>query len=105
MGSTFQTIADVDAGPRDAPRLAAPVIEWLVAEGIVLAGAEAGWGLSEKPAHPPGPDWHKAVADPRHGSPEGVVPYTEHRIFDTWHGTSAAAVECPVCAETAPLPA
>ncbi|MFF1544081.1 hypothetical protein [Streptomyces sp. NPDC058291] len=98
MGDTFQTVVDRDATPEDAPRLAGAVVDLLVAEGIVLARAEPGWALGDDPAHPPGPHWHKAVADARGGSPEGVAVYTRHRVFyssfdDRW----TAAVSCPRC--------
>ncbi|MGW1781548.1 hypothetical protein ACWCQQ_20730 [Streptomyces sp. NPDC002143] len=135
MGDTFQTIVDRDATPKDAPRLARAVVDWLVAEGIVLAEAKPGWALGDHPAHPPGPHWEKAVADARWGAPEGVAVYTERHIFystfndhagagscprcgaaagdsslfstaiDQWYETGEADVDCPACAETVPLPA
>ncbi|MFH8800429.1 hypothetical protein ACH4F6_12650 [Streptomyces sp. NPDC017936] len=99
MGDTFQTIVDRDASPRDAVRLARTVVDWLVAEGIVLAGAEPGWALGDHPAHPPGPHWHKAVRDARWGAPEGVAVYTEHHVFwSNFHDLGTAApVTCPRC--------
>ncbi|GKQ36585.1 hypothetical protein [Streptomyces sp. A012304] len=135
MGSTFQTIADRDATPEDAPRLARAVVDWLVAEGIVLAEAEPGWALGPHPVHPPGPHWQKAVEDPRWGHPEGVAVYTGHHVFfsnwnepgpvavtcphcgaggdepllstaaERWHVTGEADADCPVCARTVPLTA
>ncbi|WP_369170180.1 hypothetical protein AB5J49_21135 [Streptomyces sp. R28] len=99
MGDTFQTIVDLDAPPQDAPRLAERVIEWLVAEGIVLAQAEPGWALGDDPAHPPGPDWHKAVAHARWGAPEGLVVHTGHQVFYSTHVT-ANTVTCPRCGQT-----
>ncbi|MCX4763000.1 hypothetical protein OG562_18850 [Streptomyces sp. NBC_01275] len=100
MGDTFQTIVDRDASPQDAPRLAERVVDWLVAEGIVLAEAEPGWALSERPAHPPGPNWHKAVADARWGAPEGLAVYSEHHIFYSPDALGPAAVTCGRCAAT-----
>ncbi|MEU7418227.1 hypothetical protein [Streptomyces antibioticus] len=99
MGDTFQTLVDRDATPEDAPRLARPLVDWLVAEGIVLADAEPGWALSEHPAHPPGPHWHKAVENARWGSPEGVVVHTERHVFwSNHHDSDAPAAHCPRCA-------
>jgi hypothetical protein len=135
MGDTFQTIVDRDATPHDAPRLARSVVDLWVAEGVVLAEAKPGWGLSDLPAHPPGPHWHKAVDDARWGSPEGVVVHTERHVFfsmldacdpstscprctavaddspllseavEQWHRTGEADIPCHACGETAPAPA
>ncbi|WP_051864922.1 hypothetical protein [Streptomyces griseus] len=91
MSDTFQTIIDRDAAPRDAPGLARPVVEWLVAEGIVRAEPEPGWALSDDPAHPPGPNWHKAVAEARWGAPEGLAVYTEHHIFHSLNSDDCLA--------------
>ncbi|MER6343607.1 hypothetical protein ACWC10_18215 [Streptomyces sp. NPDC001595] len=102
MGDTFQTIADLDAGPRDAPLLGARVVEWLVAEGIVRAEAEVGWGLSPLPAHPPGPDWRKAVADPRWGSPDGVAVHTARHVFHSIGVPGPYVVTCPRCGQASP---
>lgn len=96
MGDTFQTIVDRDASPQDAARLAAAVVEWLVAEGIVLAEAEPGWALGDRPAHPPGPNWQAAVTAARRGAPEGVAVYTEHHIFYS-NFNDRRTVTCPRC--------
>ncbi|MGX1131436.1 endogenous inhibitor of DNA gyrase (YacG/DUF329 family) [Streptomyces glaucescens] len=100
MGDTFQTIADPDASAQDAPRLAERVVEWLVAEGIVLAEAAPGWALSEHPAHPPGPNWHKAVTDARWGAPEGVAVHTRPKVFYSLGDSDTHAVTCPRCGGT-----
>ncbi|MFF3939072.1 hypothetical protein [Streptomyces phaeofaciens] len=98
MGDTFQTIADRTATPEEAPRLARAVVDWLVTEGIVLAGAEPGWALGDDPAHPPGPHWQKAVDDARWGAPEGVAVYTERHVFySNFHDGGPVAVTCPRC--------
>ncbi|MFF1439887.1 hypothetical protein [Streptomyces sp. NPDC058295] len=101
MGDTFQTIVDLDAGPQDAPRLAARVVDRLVAEGILLPEAKPGWALGNGPAHPPGPNWHTAVADARWGSPEGVAVYAEHHIFwsNFHHRPGPTVVICTRCGE------
>ncbi|MFJ1810055.1 MULTISPECIES: hypothetical protein [unclassified Streptomyces] len=103
MGDTYQTIIDRDASPQDAPRLAKPVVEWLVAEGIVLAEAEPGWALGDRPAHPPGPNWHTAVTDARGGTPEGLAVYTEHHIFYSSFNQrpGPSVVICARCGESA----
>ncbi|MCX5262436.1 hypothetical protein [Streptomyces sp. NBC_00199] len=98
MGDTFQTIADRDAGPRDGLRLAERVVEWLVAEGIVLATAKTGWALGDDPAHPPGPHWDKAVTHARWGSPEGLVVYSTRSVFYGNSGGGEPFVTCPRCA-------
>ncbi|MFB7932748.1 hypothetical protein ACFC4C_26970 [Streptomyces sp. NPDC056039] len=102
MGDTFQTIADPDASPQDSARLAQRVVEWLVQEGIVLAEPEPGWALGERDlSHPPGPHWHKAVANARWGSPGGVVVHTERRVFYTLGDPGPATVTCPRCRKRA----
>ncbi|MHC5903842.1 hypothetical protein ACVNF4_08020 [Streptomyces sp. S6] len=94
MGDTYQTVADRDATPQDAAHLARAVVDWLVAEGIVLAEAQSGWALGSDLAHPPGPHWHKAVADARWGAPEGVAVHVEPHIF---LGTGRFDAICPRC--------
>ncbi|MFI7297335.1 hypothetical protein [Streptomyces sp. NPDC050121] len=102
MGDTYQTIVDRYAGPQDAPSLARPVVEWLVAEGIVLAEAAPGWALGDHPAHPPGPNWHKAVTHARWGAPEGVAVHTERHVFYSNFNTSKGATAiCPRCGTAA----
>jgi len=135
MGDTFQTIVDRDAAPQDARRLARSVVDLWVAEGIVLADAEPGWGPGGLPAHPPGPRWDKAVDDAYGGAPEGVVVHSERRVFhstflarepstscprcaavaadplliseavERWHRTGEAEFRCHACGEAFPLPA
>ncbi|WP_425245866.1 hypothetical protein [Streptomyces sp. NEAU-NA10] len=103
MGDTFQAIADRDATPQEAPRLARAVVDWLVAEGIVLAEAEPGWGLGEHPAHPPGPNWHKAVDNARWGAPEGVAVHTERHVFwSNYNSAGPVPVSCPYCGTGVP---
>ncbi len=53
MGDRFQTIVDLDAGPADAEALAHRVVEWLVAEGVVLAD-RTNCVLGQPLGHPPG---------------------------------------------------
>ncbi|MEV6177981.1 hypothetical protein [Streptomyces sp. NPDC052015] len=102
MGDTYQTIVDRDASPQDAARLARPVVDWLVAEGIVLAEAKPGWALGDHPAHPPGPNWRKAVTDARWGSPEGLAVYTERHVFyGTYSITPDSTATCPRCGTAA----
>ena len=101
MGDYFRTIVDLEASPQQAPPLAERVVEWLVAEGIVLAEAEPGWALGH-PGHPPGPHWGKAVEDARWGAPEGLAVYTERTVFHGGQG-GPEAVCCPRCGVTTRL--
>ncbi|MEV5435082.1 hypothetical protein AB0K80_03460 [Streptomyces sp. NPDC052682] len=100
MGDTYQTIAAPDVPAHHAPRLAARVVRRLVAEGIVLAEAEAGWALPDRPAHPPGPRWHKAVGDARWGAPDGLVVHTERHVFHRLGTPRPDTVVCPRCGRT-----
>lgn len=104
MGDTFQTIVDLDASPQDAPRLAERVVEWLVAEGIVLAERTPDCVYGQPLGHLPGPNWERAVTDQPWGrSPgDGLATYTERTVFHRGQG-GMEAVRCPRCQATTRL--
>ncbi|WP_031478801.1 hypothetical protein [Streptomyces bicolor] len=103
MGDHFQTIVDLEAGPQQAPRLAERVLEWLVAEGIVLA-ERTDCVLGPPLGHPPGPNWQRAVGpDDADGDPwDGLAVYTERTVFHGGQG-GPEAVTCPRCGTTTRL--
>ncbi|MFD8234977.1 hypothetical protein ACFV20_24250 [Streptomyces sp. NPDC059696] len=103
MGDHFQTIVDLDAGGADAEPLARRVVEWLVAEGIVLA-ERTDCVLSLPEGYPPGPRWERAVdeaaADDEPG--DGLAVHAVRTVFHGWPGGLEAAV-CPRCSTTTRL--
>ncbi|GAB2753856.1 hypothetical protein [Streptomyces bullii] len=105
MGDYFQTIVDLDAGEDEAPRLAQRVVDWLVAEGIVLAERED-CVLGQPLGHPPGPHWERAAAeDDADWEPtDGLAVHTGRTVFDGGQD-APEAVTCPRCATTTPLDA
>ncbi|MFF9487008.1 hypothetical protein [Streptomyces sp. NPDC014676] len=103
MGDHFQTIVDLDAGADEAPGLADRVVAWLVDEGIVLA-ERTDCVLGQPLGHPPGPNWHRAVAeDDADEEPwDGLAVEVGRTVFDGGQG-EPEAVTCPRCAVTTPL--
>ncbi|MFE0472043.1 hypothetical protein ACFW2V_10515 [Streptomyces sp. NPDC058947] len=103
MGDHFQTIVDLDASPEAAPRLAERVVDWLVAEGIVLA-ERTGCVLGQPLGHPPGPNWARAVApeDTRWEPSDGLAVHLGRTVFHGGQG-GAEAVTCARCATTTRL--
>ncbi|MFD3379813.1 MULTISPECIES: hypothetical protein [unclassified Streptomyces] len=102
MGDHFQTVVDVDATADEARALAARVVEWLVAEGIVL-GERTDCVLGQPLGHPPGPNWQRAVEESPDWDPwDGLAVHTERTVFDSGQG-GPESVTCPRCETTAPL--
>jgi hypothetical protein len=86
MGDRFQVIADLDATTADAPRLAARVTAWLVAEGVLHA-ERARCVPGQSLGHSPGPHWERAVRDDWDRPPsDGLAVHTRRTGF-----TSGAA--------------
>ena len=99
MGDNFQIIADVEATEAEAPELAASVVSWLAATGIItgdptdcVLGAEAGY--------PPGPDYPAAVTTPDGAlsalRTNGVQVHTTKTVFSPVQG-EFGPVDCPRC--------
>lgn len=103
MGDHFRTIVDLDASPQHAPRLAERVVEWLVAEGIVLA-ERTDCVLGQPLGHPPGPNWMRAVGldDADRDPSDGLAVYTGRTVFHGGQG-EPEAVCCPRCGVTTRL--
>ncbi|MGI5376243.1 hypothetical protein ACQEV2_18690 [Streptomyces sp. CA-251387] len=103
MGDHFQTIVDRAASPQQAPQLAERVVEWLVAEGIVLA-ERTDCVFGQPLGHPPGPNWQRAVApDDADWDPwDGLAVYTGRTVFHGGQG-EPEAVTCPRCGVTTRL--
>lgn len=104
MGDYFQTIVDLDASAAEAPRLAARVVDRLVAEGIV-SGERTDCVLGKPLGHRPGPNWHRAVAEGWEWKPDdGLAVHTERTVFDSGQGDPESAT-CPRCGTTTDLDA
>lgn len=96
MGSTYQTLVDLDATPAEAPALAAHALDRLVGRGIVRAertdcvfGAPLG--------HPPGPRWGSAVTYEEWEPSDGLKIEVGRTVFHGGQGDAEYAV-CPHCA-------
>ncbi|MDQ0714182.1 hypothetical protein QFZ55_003634 [Streptomyces luteogriseus] len=103
MGDHFQTIVDLDANGADAEPLARRVVEWLVAEGVVLA-ERTDCVLSLPMGHPPGPRWGRAVGEAAVDDEpwDGLAVHAGRTVFHGWPGGLEAAV-CPRCSATTRL--
>ncbi|MFF0030560.1 hypothetical protein ACFYS7_20635 [Streptomyces avermitilis] len=102
MGDHFQTIVDLDARAGEAPEFAARVVEWLVAEGIVLA-ERTDCVLGRPLGHPPGPNWRRAVGEnPDLDPSDGLAVHTRRTAFDAGQG-GPESVTCPRCGVTTEL--
>jgi hypothetical protein len=95
MGEHFQVIVDQDARAEEASRLAAPIRQWLIDEGIIEAeprdcvlGSDAGY--------PPGPNYAVAIARPngrlREMAINGLNIITERQVF--WCGQGGFELVC-----------
>jgi hypothetical protein len=99
VGDYFQVIADVDAGGDEAPRLAAGLLTWLVAAGIV--GAERTDCVLGAPlGNPPGPRYESAVTAPderlRTRWTNGVEVFAGATVVDAGQGADDDP-RCPHC--------
>ncbi|MEU1573798.1 hypothetical protein ABZ519_22085 [Streptomyces collinus] len=103
MGDHYQTIVDLDANAAEAEPLARRVVDWLVAEGIVLA-ERTDCVLGLPLGHPPGPLWGRAVhgADADDELWDGLAVHTGRTVFHGWPGGLEAAI-CPRCSTTTRL--
>ncbi|MBB4986127.1 hypothetical protein [Streptomyces nymphaeiformis] len=133
MGSTFQTIADLEATAEEAGALGERVGVWLVAEGIATPEREP--SAPDKTWYLPGPRWSHVTDEPRSLGTDGLAVVTGRTVFfgspgtggspicphcatvvpdrrssfsramDAWWATGVAEVRCPACGRTVPLPA
>ncbi|SDK43245.1 hypothetical protein [Streptomyces indicus] len=105
MGDWFRTIVDTEATAEEAQELAAGLLDWLIADGYVVAertdcvlGADAG--------HAPGPRYAEAVVEPDPGLAalwsNGLHITVERTVFDAGQG-EPTAVTCPHCATEVPF--
>ncbi|CAL9492405.1 hypothetical protein SUDANB176_03273 [Streptomyces sp. enrichment culture] len=102
MGDGFQVIVDLDADEADARRPARRVVEWLVAEGVVLA--ERTRCVPGQPlGHPPGPHWERAVTGDWDFEPsDGLAVHTGRTGFTSGADMPGTAL-CPHCGAPVPL--
>ncbi|WP_405715503.1 hypothetical protein [Streptomyces sp. NBC_00046] len=99
MGDHFQTIVDLDATERDAERLGAGILDWLIADGIVAAERTDCVLDGDGHGNPPGPYYARAVHDPEPVDlwSNGLYITTGRTVFDSGQGEPQAAT-CPLCA-------
>lgn len=105
MGDHFRTIVDLDASPQQAPRLAERVVDWLVAEGIVLPELTPHRVYGQPLGRMPGPHWQRAVAqdDVHWGPGEGLAVHTERTVFHKRGQGGLDTARCPRCTATTRL--
>ncbi|HEY9371678.1 hypothetical protein [Streptomyces sp.] len=102
MGDYFQTIVDTEATEAEAPELAARIVAWLVAEGMIEAELSEGWTLGA-PGHKPLPG-AKAAAKGRTKFDESwgglEVTAGKRTSFDSGQYTQPEQARCPQCRGT-----
>ncbi|MEV7566237.1 hypothetical protein [Streptomyces tanashiensis] len=133
MGSTFQTVADLEATAEEAEALGERVGAWLVAEGIAAPGRDL--SVPGRTAYLPGPRWSHVTDERRYPESDGLAVVTGRTVFfgslatggspvcphcatvvrgresaysdamDAWWATGVADVRCPACGREVPLPA
>jgi hypothetical protein len=100
VGDYFQVIADVEATGEEAPRLAADLLTWLVAEGIVRA-ERTDCVLGAPLGNPPGPRYEAAVSAPdehlRTMRTNGVEVFAAATVVDSGQGGGDDEFRCPHC--------
>ncbi|GAA3980352.1 hypothetical protein GCM10023085_73380 [Actinomadura viridis] len=72
MGDYFERIIDLEVPLQDAGPLADRMVDWLVAEGVLLreTSGDGVYSLGVDEGHLPGPNWERAV----HGTPGTTWP-------------------------------
>lgn len=96
-GVSYQTLADVEAGPDEAERLAAAIIRWLVSAEIVLPEVVESVGRKGRPhtGHVPGPRFADALVTPEY-QPDVMSVVTTRTVFHP--GTYLSDhITCPSC--------
>ncbi len=105
MGDYFQTIVDTEISSADAAPMAARIVEWLVAEGVVGPDRTEPV-IGSGPAYPPGPR-HRAVVDSSGWSEPweagGLEVVTTRAVFDAGQYAEASGADCPHCGRTTEL--
>jgi hypothetical protein len=98
MGDYFETIADVDASPHEATKLASSVIEWLVGIGVVEQQRSDCTPRGEA-AYPPGPNYTLALSRPgaefHPWQTNGLEVVTDN--YTIFNSLAAEAITCPHC--------
>lgn len=106
MGTYYQSVVDRDAiDTGEALRLAGRVLDWLIAEKIIVADTDA-CVLGEAPGHRPGPRYMTALEKPDGGQflalrTNGVEVSTTRQVSLNNQGRFEGVI-CPACARTMP---
>jgi hypothetical protein len=99
MGNRFQKLADIDAAPDEAQRLAIAIMEWLI-KSEVVAPAGTGCVLGDGPGHAPGLRYAEAVVVPDHAllrlKTNGVNAVTGRTVFHNGQ-SGVERISCPHC--------
>ncbi|MFE4450060.1 hypothetical protein [Streptomyces sp. NPDC056796] len=102
MGDFFERVVDLEVTGEEAGPLAARMVDWMVAEGVITreTTGDAVYSLPVDVGHVPGPGWARAVADASDPSwipgPVAVLVGRDQHVGG--QGEYAAdAVTCPRC--------
>ncbi len=101
MGDFFERIVDVEVTAAEAPRLAARLVDRLVAEGVLTAqlSAEGVYSLDADQGYVPGPNWATAVQHPGWDPGPVAVIVGPHAHCGGQGMSEAEFAECPRCDE------
>ncbi|MFI1223066.1 MULTISPECIES: hypothetical protein [unclassified Streptomyces] len=100
MGDYFQIVVDRDVTEADAAPLAARVVAWLVAEGVIGPDRTEPV-LGSDPGYPPGPRIREVVDSSGWGEPwqgGGLDVEVTRTVFDSGQWADPALATCPRCA-------
>ncbi|MFD0420581.1 hypothetical protein [Streptomyces parvus] len=99
MGDYFQTVVDRDVTEADAAPLAARVVAWLVAEGVIGPDRTEPV-LGRDPGFPPGPRIREVVDSSGWGEPwqgGGLDVAVTRTVFDAGQYADPSSARCPRC--------
>ena len=106
MGTYYETVVDRDAlTTEEAQRLARSVLDWLIAEEVIMAETDDCL-LSDSPGHRPGPRYMAALENPADRQfltlrTNGVEVRTTREVTLNNQGQFAGVI-CPACAQITP---
>jgi predicted RNA-binding Zn-ribbon protein involved in translation (DUF1610 family) len=99
VSDSFQVLVAQELGPWAAEQIAPAVIDWMVAQGVIVP-ERTDCVLDSDLGHAPGPGASRAH-EPRHKlvwlRTNGVTVSTGRRVFHA--GQNGISLECPACAD------
>ncbi|KPC84096.1 MULTISPECIES: hypothetical protein [Streptomyces] len=102
MGDFFERVVDLEVTGEEAGTLAARMVDWMVAEGVITreTTGDAMYSLPVDVGHVPGPGWTRAVADDSDPSwfpgPVAVLVGRDHHVGGQGQHAADTAT-CPRC--------